>query len=76
MYAITIPGKTYHLLYLTRDFTLCGFKAQRLDVPASLKGAGLHFVSVIPVNRSLCKHCAQMQQRRGAAKSHVSGRSV
>jgi hypothetical protein len=76
MYAISIPGKIYHLLYLTSDFTLCGFKAQRLEVPASLKRAGLHFVSDIPANRSLCKHCAQMQARRRAPMSELSGRNA
>ena len=75
MYAIAIPGKTYHLLYPTGDFTLCGFKAQKLEVAASLNKAGLYAVSVIPVSRSLCKHCAQMQQRRSAPNSEVSERN-
>jgi hypothetical protein len=66
MFAISVPSKTYHLLYPTGDFTLCGFKAQREDVPISSRSARLHKVTVIPPKRFLCKQCAKMQERRQA----------
>jgi hypothetical protein len=64
VYALGIPGKRYHLLYAASSFTLCGFRVRRLEVRDQGKRAELHFVTVIPPDRSLCKHCAQMQQRR------------
>ena len=64
MHAISIPSKVYHLLYPTLNYTLCGFKAEKLDVPPSAKRAPLHIVSVVPANRILCSQCAKMQERQ------------
>ena len=64
MYAISTSSKVYHLLYPVHDFTLCGFKALR-NIPASIKRAPLHVVSIVPLDRYICKQCAKMEQRRG-----------
>ena len=64
MYAISTSSKVYHLLYPVHDFTLCGFKALR-NIPASIKRAPLHVVSIVPLDRYICKQCAKMAQRRG-----------
>jgi hypothetical protein len=64
MHAISVPSKVYHLLYPTLNYTLCGFKAEKLAVPPSAKRAPLHIVSVVPPNRLLCSHCAKMQERQ------------
>lgn len=63
MYAISTSSKVYHLLYPADDYTLCGFKAQR-NIPASIKRAPLHLVSIVPVDRCVCKQCAKMEQRK------------
>jgi hypothetical protein len=72
MYAISIPGKLYHLLYPTSDFTLCGFKSRTLNAPVSSRRAPLHVVTEVSPDRSLCKQCAKMQQRRKVEKSEAS----
>jgi len=64
MYAISTSSKVYHLLYPVHDYTLCGFRAQR-NMPASLKRAPLHVVSIVPLDRYICKQCAKMDRRRG-----------
>jgi hypothetical protein len=63
MYAISGPSSVYHLLYPDRDYTLCGFKAERSDaqIPAKAK---LHIVQVVPPDRELCKQCVKMNSRR------------
>jgi hypothetical protein len=63
MYAISTSSKVYHLLYPAHDYTLCGFKAQR-NIPFSIKRAPLHVVSIVPLDRYICKQCAKMEQRR------------
>jgi hypothetical protein len=69
MFAISKPGKIYHLLYPAGNFTLCGFKFSALNVPSSSTRALLHMVLVIPTKRSLCKQCAKMLERRSEEKS-------
>jgi len=72
MHAISVPSKVYHLLYPTFDYTLCGFKAVKLDVPLSAKRVPLHIVSVVPANRLLCSQCAKMQERQEIKWSEAS----
>jgi hypothetical protein len=65
MYAVSAYGRVYHLLYPINDYTLCGFRALRFsnsNVPS-----GLHLASAVPPNRSLCKQCEKMAQRRTRA---------
>jgi hypothetical protein len=73
MYALSDPGTIYHLLYSSSNFTLCGFRVQRLDDSVPHKRAELHFVTEVPSSRSLCKHCEQMQQRRKGMSDTADG---
>jgi len=73
MYAVSIPGKIYHLLYPSSDFTLCGFKARRQSVTISSRRALLHIVPVSPPNRFLCKQCEKMRHRRNAEGARQVG---
>jgi hypothetical protein len=66
MYAITMGSMTYHILYSTCDYTLCGLKAQRLDPSALPRRAPLHVVVLSPSGRRVCKECEEMEQRRRA----------
>jgi hypothetical protein len=67
MYAVSMSSRVYHLLYASDAYTLCGFKALDLKVSDSNKPARLHRVLAIPANRSLCKQCEKMAQRRTRA---------
>ena len=69
MYAVSMSSRVYHLLYASGAYTLCGFKALDLKVSDSNKSARLHRVPTIPSNRSLCKQCEKMAQRRARARA-------
>jgi hypothetical protein len=66
MYAVSTYGRVYHLLYPFNDYTLCGFRA--LKFSNSNGPARLRLASAIPPNRSLCKQCEKMAQRRTRAQ--------
>jgi hypothetical protein len=63
MYAITKSSMVYHLLYPDQSYTLCGFRAEKLDLQFSDKAA-LRVVEFVPPSRELCKQCDKMHKRR------------
>ena len=63
MYAISESSSIYHLLYSDKNYTLCGFRAEKHHLPA--KG-GLLVVEIVPPHRELCKQCDKMKKRRKA----------
>lgn len=68
MYAISESSSIYHLLYPDQEYTLCGFRAERVSFQFHDK-AVLHVVEFVPPSRELCKQCDKMDQRRKIASA-------
>lgn len=62
MYAISDASNIYHLLYPGQDYTLCGFRSEKID--SKSHQLALHTVEVLAPDRELCKQCDKMDQRR------------
>lgn len=67
MYAVSDSSDLNHLLYPETDYTLCGFRAEKLAAPWSHR-LPLHVVATVPPNRELCKQCDKMDKRRKQAQ--------